>query len=47
MPHDEHVPDTIEAPPFLGTWPRVYAAVLTYLAVLLALLYAVTRIFSY
>src|SRR5690242_21699903 len=31
-----------EPPPFLGTWPRVYTAVLGYLAVLIVLLYVVT-----
>jgi len=35
-----------EPPPFLGTWPRVYAAVLIYLAVLIVLFYAFTRFFS-
>jgi hypothetical protein len=35
-----------EPPPFLGTWPRVYAAVLAYLALLIAALYALTRLFS-
>lgn len=33
-----------EAPPFLKTWPRVYLAVLLYLAALIALLYAFARI---
>ncbi|HVT95650.1 MAG TPA: hypothetical protein VHD76_22575 [Bryobacteraceae bacterium] len=33
-----------EAPPFLKTWPRVYRAVLLYLAVLIALLYTFARI---
>lgn len=47
MPHDEDVPDTIEAPPFLGTWGRVYGAVLAYLAAMLVLLYVVTQIFRY
>jgi hypothetical protein len=35
-----------ESPPFLGSWPRVYAAVLTYLAFLIATLYALTRFFD-
>ncbi len=35
-----------EPPPFLGTWPRVYAAVLTYLAFVIASFYAFSRIFS-
>ena len=46
MLHGEHIPET-EPPPFLGTWSRVYGAVLLYLAVLLVLLYALTRIFHY
>jgi hypothetical protein len=29
----------IEAPPFLGSWKRIYAAVLIYLAALIAVLY--------
>jgi hypothetical protein len=36
-----------EAPPFLGFWSRVYSAVLAYLAVLIALLYAITVAFRY
>jgi hypothetical protein len=35
-----------ERPPFLGTWPRVYAAILGYLAMLIAALYALTRFFN-
>jgi len=35
-----------EPPPFLGTWPRVYAAVLIYLATLIVLFYCFTRFFS-
>ena len=35
-----------EPPPFFGTWPRVYVAVLFYLASLIVLFYAFTRIFS-
>ena len=35
-----------EPPPFLGSWKRVYTAVLLYLATLIALFYAFTRIFS-
>ncbi len=38
------VPD--EPPPFLGKWSRVYAAVLTYLALLIAGFYLFTRAFS-
>jgi hypothetical protein len=37
-PHD---PD--EPPPFLGTWRRVYTAILVYLAVLIAGFYLFTR----
>jgi len=45
MPMDRaQLPD--EPPPFLGTWPRVYAAVLIYLASLIALFYLFTRLFS-
>jgi hypothetical protein len=32
-----------EPPPFFGTWQRLYAAVLIYLAVLIAAFYAFTR----
>jgi hypothetical protein len=35
-----------EPPPFLGTWRRVYTAVVVYLALLIALCYAFTRAFS-
>ena len=45
MPQDRaEMPD--EPPPFLGTWPRVYTAVLIYLAALIVLFYAFTRFFS-
>jgi hypothetical protein len=36
-----------EPPPFLGKWPRVYKAVLCYLLLLIAGLYALTRFFRY
>jgi hypothetical protein len=36
-----------EPPPFLGSWHGVYAAVLAYLIVLIAVLYALTRLFTY
>ena len=36
-----------EGPPFLGSWKKVYAAVLCYLAVMIAVLYALTRDFRY
>jgi hypothetical protein len=32
MPHEPEEP-----PPFLGTWPRLYAATLVYLAAVIAL----------
>jgi len=35
-----------EPPPFLGSWPRVYTAVLVYLAALIVLFWAFTRTFS-
>lgn len=36
-----------EPPPFLRSWKNVYGAVLCYLAALIALLYVITRRFSY
>jgi len=45
MPVDRaQIPD--EPPPFLGTWRRVYAAVLIYLACLIAVFDVFTRMFS-
>jgi len=45
MPSDPRaMPD--EPPPFLGTWRRVYTAVIVYLALLIALCYAFTRAFA-
>ena len=41
---NQAVPD--EPPPFLQTWNRVYAAVLTYLFLLIVLLYVITRMFQ-
>ena len=35
-----------EPPPFLGTWRRVYTAVLVCLALLIVALYVFTRVFS-
>jgi len=35
-----------EPPPFLGTWGRVYTAVVCYVAVLIALFYWFARTFS-
>ena len=44
MTPDRLPPD--EPPPFLGTWPRVYVAILVYLVVVIALSYAFTRAFN-
>jgi len=41
MPEPRDVPD--EPPPFLGTWRRVYVAVLIYLAAVISVFYAFTR----
>lgn len=41
---DEQMPD--ERPPFLGTWPRVYAAVLAWVAVLIFLFWMFARAFA-
>jgi hypothetical protein len=41
MPEPRDVHD--EPPPFLGTWKRVYAAVLIYLAAIISIFYAFTR----
>ncbi len=46
MPAAQKVPLAEEPPPFLRTWERVYAAVLVYLAVLIATLYLLTRLFA-
>jgi hypothetical protein len=35
-----------EAPPLLGTWPRVYAFVVCYVAVVISLFYWFTRHFA-
>jgi hypothetical protein len=35
-----------ERPPFFGSWNRLYAAVLAYLAALIALFYIITRVYS-
>ena len=35
-----------EPPPFLGSWPRVYAAVLGWLLFLIVLFYIFARAFS-
>jgi len=41
MPGPRDIPD--EPPPFLGTWPRVYLAVLIYLGLIIAICYGFTR----
>jgi hypothetical protein len=41
MPEPRDVPD--EAPPFLGTWRRVYIAITIYLAALIFGFYLFTR----
>jgi hypothetical protein len=41
MPEPRDVPD--EPPPFLGTWGRVYTAVLIYLAAIIVVFYLFTR----
>ena len=45
-PHDERSPSGDEPPPFLGSWSRVYAAVLIYLALVIAGLYVFTRVYE-
>ena len=35
-----------DPPPFLGTWPRVYLAVLVYLGLIIAACYGFTRAFE-
>ena len=44
MDDRRNIPD--EPPPFLGSWPRVYAAVLLYLAALITLFYLFTRAYQ-
>ncbi len=41
MPELRDVPD--KPPPFLGTWRRVYLAIVIYLAVLISLFFLFTR----
>ena len=41
MPDLREVRD--EPPPFLGTWPRVYTAVMVYLALIIFVCYLFTR----
>ena len=40
-----NLPD--EPPPFLGSWRRVYVAVIVYVAVLIAVFYAFTKAFNH
>jgi len=35
-----------EPPPFLGKWPRVYAAVLVWLALLITVFYLFSKVFA-
>ena len=35
-----------EPPPFLGTWKRIYAAVIAFLALLIALFYLFTQAYN-
>jgi hypothetical protein len=42
-PHTRDVPD--DPPPFLGTWSRVYVAVLIYLACIIFVAYLFTRFY--
>ncbi|MEQ1885917.1 MAG: hypothetical protein ABL967_12715 [Bryobacteraceae bacterium] len=42
--HKHEVED--EAPPFLGTWPRVYRFTLIYLAVIIFLFWLFTRFYA-
>jgi hypothetical protein len=44
MPQPRPVPD--EPPPFLGTWRRVYIAVVVYLALLIAGFFLFTRAYQ-
>ena len=44
MPPHSHEPD--EAPPFLGTWKRIYIAVLIYLVCIIAGLYLFTQAYK-
>jgi hypothetical protein len=45
LEHLERTEVADEPPPVLGAWPRVYAAVLTYVAGLIVLFYVFTRAF--
>ena len=43
MTHKPILPD--EPPPFLGTWGRVYQAILVYLVLIILAFYLFTRIY--
>jgi hypothetical protein len=43
MPHTRDVPD--DAPPFLGTWRRVYVATLIYLVFIIFIAWLFTRFY--
>jgi len=43
MNHPQQVPD--DPPPFLGSWKRVYIAVLAYLVVVIAASYLFARVY--
>jgi hypothetical protein len=43
-PADKEVID--EPPPFLGTWPRVYAMVMVFLVVVIIVFYVFTQAFA-
>ncbi len=43
-PDRHHTPE--EPPPFLGTWRRVYTAVLAYLLALILIFYLFQRLFT-
>lgn len=45
LEHLERTEVADEPPPFLGRWPRVYAAVLSFVAALIVLFYLFTRAF--
>ena len=44
LPETRDLPD--EPPPFLGTWRRLYVAVVLYLALVIAACYGFTRLFA-
>jgi len=45
-PPEQLKPISDEPPPFLGSWPRVYAAVLGWLVVLILLLFTFAKVSS-